>query len=202
MSAKELATPSQTVGPFFRLGLDSLTVADLTKPAVAGRPITIRGIVLDGDGQPVTNALIETWQADAAGHYPGRPASLQPADPSTTSAVRTNGSQVFKGFGRVATDDAGRFELRTIVPGPTPGPQGEPQAPHLAVAIFMRGLLKHLVTRIYFGDDATISHDPVLNMVDQSRRSTLLATPHAGTPGVYDWKVCLQGPEETVFFDI
>jgi protocatechuate 3,4-dioxygenase alpha subunit len=175
-------TPSQTVGPFFRLGLDPLTAADLVMPGTVGRLLVIEGVVYDGDGVPVPDALIETWQADEAGRYD--------ASPST------------RWFGRIATDDAGRFRLRTVMPGRAPAPGGTSQAPHIVVAIFMRGLLKHLVTRIYFADHPANADDPVLLLVDASRRPTLVANPLADAPEVYRWDVHLQGPGETVFFDL
>jgi protocatechuate 3,4-dioxygenase, alpha subunit len=185
-----LVTPSQTVGPFFELGLGMLAVPDLAGPGVTGQPITIQGTIFDGDGRPVTDALLETWQADAHGRYaaPGQlPASVI--------------DRGFRGFGRVATDAAGHFRLRTVRPGPVAGPHGTMQAPHLAVAIFMRGLLRHLATRLYFADSSN-DGDTILNMVDPLRRPTLLAVPQPGTDGVFTWNVRLQGPEETVFFDI
>jgi protocatechuate 3,4-dioxygenase, alpha subunit len=188
-----LTTPSQTVGPFFRLGLDHLAVADVTTPEVTGRTITIQGTVYDGDGRPVTDALIESWQASPDGNY---------SAPSETSDSPTRRPAGFRGFARVATDDTGHFELRTIMPGPTPGPGGTTQAPHLVVTIFMRGLLKQLVTRIYFGDDDTIGTDPILNLIEEPRRHTLLATPQPSDDAAYAWDVWLQGPEETVFFDV
>jgi protocatechuate 3,4-dioxygenase, alpha subunit len=177
-------TPSQTVGPFFQLGLEALAVADVARGA-AGHSITIQGVVFDGHGTPVPDAVIETWQADARGSYP---TSAQPGQ--------------FRGFGRVATGDAGQFQLRTILPGRVSGPGGTPQAPHLVVAIFMRGLLKHLVTRIYFADEAVNAADPILKLVDEARRRTLIAVPWSGSPDTYIWNVHLQGPDETVFFDI
>ncbi len=177
-------TPSQTVGPFFQLGLEALAVADVARGA-AGHAIMVQGVVFDGRGTPVPDAVIETWQADARGSYP---TSAQPGE--------------FRGFGRVATGDAGQFQLRTILPGRVNGPDGTPQAPHLVVAIFMRGLLKHLVTRIYFADEADNGTDPILKLVDAARRRTLLAEPRSGSPDTYTWNVHLQGPDETVFFDI
>ncbi len=198
MVPRSLVTPSQTVGPFFSLGLDPLANADLASAGASGRPITVRGRIFDGDHRPVVDALIETWQADGDGLYP------DPSHPTVSaSQAAIPGARPpmdFQGFGRVATDDAGQFQLRTIKPGPTAGPGGIPQAPYLAVTIFMRGLLKQLVTRIYFGDDTTTGNDPILNLVDQSRRHTLVAIPQSD--GIYSWDVRLQGPEETVFFDI
>jgi protocatechuate 3,4-dioxygenase alpha subunit len=182
------ATTSQTVGPFFQIGFERLCGADLTAPGVAGERVVLEGRVLDGDGVPVPDALLEIWQANAHGRY-AHPDDKQdkPLDPT------------FKGYGRVATDEGGRFRLTTIKPGPVPGPHGTTQAPHLAVSIFMRGLLKRLVTRVYFPDDSRLTNDPVLNLVDPARRETLIAK--AGGAGTLHWDVILQGPHETVFFD-
>jgi protocatechuate 3,4-dioxygenase alpha subunit len=177
-------TPSQTVGPFFQLGLEPLAVSDLTRGA-SGEPITIQGAIFDGNGAPVPDAIIETWQADGSGAYSG---STEPGS--------------FRGFGRVATDDAGRYQLRTVMPGAVPGPGGAAQAPHLVIAIFMRGLLRHLVTRVYFEHEADNAADPILNLVAETRRQTLIAAERPGAAGVYTWNVRLQGQDETVFFDV
>ena len=184
MEAGAGTTPSQTVGPFFRLGVDELCVDDVSK-GDNGPCIIIEGTVFDGAGEPVSDALIETWQADSNGTYPD---------------ARSAGE--FRGFGRVPTDDNGRFRLRTIRPGPVPAPTGAMQAPHLVVAIFMRGLLKQLVTRIYFEHDAMNEADLVLNMVEPARRRTLIATRRPGSGETFAWDVHLQGQDETVFFDV
>lgn len=182
------ATASQTVGPFFHLGLDKLCVADLAGPAASGEKFSIRGRVLDGDGKPVNDALIEIWQANAHGKY-AHPDDVQ--DKPLESG--------FRGFGRIATDDNGEFRFVTIKPARVPGPRGTLQAPHLVVAVFMRGLLKHLVTRMYFPAAAGNDEDPVLALVSKERRLTLVAKP-AGA-GALEWNVILQGRDETVFFD-
>jgi protocatechuate 3,4-dioxygenase alpha subunit len=184
------ATPSNTVGPFFHIGLTALNIADLAGPDVPGERVTIRGYVLDGDGMPVDDAVIETWQANAQGTY------AHPED--TQETPLTPG---FKGFGRVPTGDDGAFCLTTIKPGGVPGPAGTMQAPHLVVMVFMRGLLKHLLTRIYFPEEPGNAGDPVLQRVPPERRATLIARPVAGHEGLLQWNVILQGPEETVFFD-
>ena len=183
-----VATTSQTVGPFFRLGWERLYRDDLTTPATQGERITLGGRVLDGDRVPVPDAVLEVWQANSYGKY-SHPEDSQdkPGDPG------------FQGFGRVATNAGGEFQVTTVKPGPVPGPGGTTQAPHLLVLVFMRGLLKHLVTRIYFPDDPRNANDPVLNLVDSSRRQTLIARPES--PGTLCWNVILQGPNETVFFD-
>jgi protocatechuate 3,4-dioxygenase, alpha subunit len=190
MADDRIVTTAQTVGPFFRLGLDLLAVADLTGPGIVGTVIHVQGTVLDGAGQPVPDALIETWQADSSGHYP---------DLSTAAVTET--PHAFRGFGRVATDDEGRFRLRTIKPGQVALSDGSFQAPHLVVAIFMRGLLKHLMTRVYFADEPTTASDAILSLVDPTRRRTLIATLQPGSTDCFSWDVHVQGRDETVFFD-
>lgn len=182
------ATASQTVGPFFHIGLEKLSIADLAKAAASGEKVSIQGRVLDGDGKPVNDALIEIWQADAQGKY--APADDVPDKPLVTG---------FKGFGRVATGDNGEFRFVTIKPGRVPGQRGALQAPHLVVAVFMRGLLKHLVTRMYFPGEAGNDEDVVLALVPKERRATLVAKPVGD--GALEWNVILQGQDETVFFD-
>lgn len=173
-----VATASQTVGPYFHLATDRFSIADMAGD-VPGEKITIAGRVLDGDGKPVNDALLEIWQAGPDGKL---------------------GAPGFRGFGRVATDDEGVFRFVTVKPGRVDGPDGTPQAPHLAVAIFMRGLLRHLVTRIYFPEDAANGQDAVLGLVPSGRRATLIAAKSA-QPGTFEWNVRLQGEGETVFFD-
>jgi len=182
------ATPSQTVGPFFHRCLDKLCVADLAGTAAIGEKFSIRGRVLDGDGKAVNDALIEIWQANAHGKY------AYPDDVQDKLFERD-----FRGFGRFATDDNGEFRFVTIKPASVPGPRGTLQAPHLVVVVFMRGLLKHLVTRMYFPGVAGNDEDPVLALVTRERRSTLVARP-AGDHSL-EWNVILQGRDETVFFD-
>ena len=183
---KGVATSSQTVGPFFRIGMEALYVSDLA-PAAATDTIAIRGRVIDGEGKPVSDAILEIWQADAHGKY------AHPDDAQDKPLMPG-----FRGFGRVPTDDNGEFRFTTIKPGSVPGPRGLPQAPHLLVAVFMRGLLIHLFTRIYFPDDPANEADPVLKLVPAERRSTLIAR-KAGAG--LEWDVILQGGNETVFFD-
>lgn len=184
------ATASHTVGPFFHIGLAQHHAIDLTGPGVDGERVTILGRVLDGDGRPVGDALIETWQANVHGRY-AHPEDdlLKPLSPG------------FTGFGRVSTDDDGAFRLTTIKPGAVPGPAGTMQAPHLVVVLFMRGLLKHLLTRLYFPDEPANADDPVLNLVPAERRATLVARKSAAEDGVLEWNVILQGADETAFFD-
>ena len=182
-------TPFQTLGPFFDFGLVIPDGDIVAEPAAAGRHITIEGTVRDGVGDLLPDALIEVWQANAAGKY-RHPDDRQdlPIDPS------------FSGFGRVATDEYGRFTFTTIVPGRVPGPDGGLQAPHLAVGFLARGLLTRLVTRIYFEDEPSNAEDAVLALIPAERRATLLAKRIA--PDRYRFDIVLQGPGETVFFDV
>lgn len=187
---KRPATASQTVGPYFDIGLTKYNVPDLAGPGTEGERITIQGRVLDADGNPVNDALIELWQANAGGRY---------AHPEDTQNKPLQ--QGFKGFGRAGTDDGGAFRFSTIRPGRVPGPHGGLQAPHIVVAVFMRGLLKHLVSRIYFPDEPSNAEDPVLRLVEAERRPTLIAANVPGSKGVFEWNVVCAGANETVFFD-
>jgi protocatechuate 3,4-dioxygenase, alpha subunit len=184
------ATASQTVGPFFHIGLTKLSVSDLAAPEVGGKRVTIQGRVLDGDGNPISDALIELWQANQHGKYE------HPEDAQAKPLQRG-----FKGFGRIATNGAGEFRFATIKPGRVPGPAGTLQAPHIVVAVFMRGLLKHLVSRIYFPDEPANTDDPILLLVEPERRATLIATNAPGREGALEWNVVCSGENETVFFD-
>lgn len=184
------ATTSQTVGPFFQIGFEKFCCADLAPPEVPGERIALEGRVLDGDGIPVPDATLEIWQANAHGKY---------AHPDDHQDKPLEAG--FKGYGRVATDEGGRFRFATIKPGPVPGPHGTTQAPHLVVSIFMRGLLKRLVTRVYFPNDSRNADDPVLKLVDRARRETLIARAGPEEAGELLWDVILQGTQETVFFD-
>jgi protocatechuate 3,4-dioxygenase alpha subunit len=184
------ATTSQTVGPYLHIGLTWLITENLAPAGVAGERISIEGRVIDGDGKPVNDALVEIWQANAAGKY------AHPQDRQAKAVEKG-----FRGFGRSATDDQGRFRFHTIKPGRVPAPDGKLQAPHIAVNVFMRGQLKQLVTRIYFPDDPANAQDAVLALVPQDRRGTLIAKQAAGKSGALEWSVVLQGRDETVFFD-
>ena len=157
-------TSSQTVGPYFHLGLIRDGQSNLVRADTKGERIAIEGLVTDGPGTPVTDAMIEIWQANASGKY-AHPADTQdkPIDPA------------FQGHGRVGTDQNGRFRFSTIKPGPVPAPQHAMQAPHLEISIFMRGLLDRLVSRIYFPGEAANADDPILKSVGPSRQETLIA---------------------------
>ena len=183
-------TTSQTVGPFFSIGLTRMKHDDLVSAGTSGERVVIEGRVLDGDGKPVPDAIIEIWQANSYGKY-AHPEDQQdkPVEPS------------FSGYGRVPTDDDGKFRFTTIKPGPVPDLDGKLQAPHIVVSVFARGLLRRLVTRIYFPDEPANAADFVLNLVEASRRETLIAKKIAGASGTLKWDVVLQGPNETVFFD-
>jgi protocatechuate 3,4-dioxygenase, alpha subunit len=189
-------TPSQTIGPFFAAGLGP-GWPDLAEGGEGGERIAVQGRVLDGDGRPVPDAMLEIWQADAKGQYPG------PA-PGTAAHPRS-GPPAFRGFGRTLTDPRGEYRFTTIKPGRVPGPGGALQAPHLNLTIFARGLLRHLTTRIYFADEPSNEADPILAAVaDPAARRTLLAARQGGpsTTAPYRFDVILQGEGETAFFDI
>ncbi len=179
-------TPSQTVGPFFGFALPwpdgPFVVPEGTESA-----IWITGRVLDGAGEPIPDALIETWQADRDGHYD------HPEDPEPARG--------FRGFGRSPTDGDGRYGILTVKPGRVPGPDGALQAPHLDVSVFARGLLQRLVTRIYFADEQEANErDPILALIaEPSARATLVASK---TADGYRFDIRLQGDGETVFFDL
>jgi protocatechuate 3,4-dioxygenase alpha subunit len=191
-------TPSQTVGPFFAPALtpgkdypwQQPIANDLITPDASGERIRIEGRVFDCDGAPVSDAMIEIWQADAAGRY------AHPADTQRPNAK-------FQGFGRSGTDAEGRYSFSTIKPGSVAGPTGKPQAPHILVAVFARGLPRHAYTRIYFADEAGNAGDQILALVPAERRATLIAKREEknGAP-VYVFDIKLQGDDETVFFDV
>lgn len=185
-------TPSQTVGPFFHLGcIEHASVGSLVTPATKGERIRLVCHVFDGEGQPVPDAMIEIWQANAEGRY-AHPEDTQPKalDPS------------FNGFGRLATDEQGSCAFETIKPGRVPGNDGALQAPHINVSVFARGILLRLATRIYFAGEPTNAEDPVLALVPADRRSTLLAQRDAADNSRWLFDIHLCGENETVFFNI
>lgn len=183
-----VATVSQTVGPYFKIGLAWLFDHDVAGPAAIGERLTIAGRVLDGDGQPVPDALLEIWQADASGTY-------------SASAGAGQTAASFKGHARIPTGDDGTFRFETVKPGRVSAPDGGLQAPHILVTVFMRGLLRPLWTRIYFAGDPANAADLLLGLVPEGRRRTLLAEPRGGRADALEWNVVLQGPDETVFFE-
>ncbi|TJZ90934.1 protocatechuate 3,4-dioxygenase subunit alpha [Paracoccus gahaiensis] len=187
-------TPSQTAGPYVHLGL-APAAAGVARPGrdlgfggvpggVPGPRIRVTGRVFDGMGAPVTDVLIEVWQADAGGFYPGQPGA----------------APGFAGWARVVPDfDTGLFALDTILPGAVPGPGGRLLAPHLSLWLVARGINTGLQTRMYFPDRDNAA-DPVLSLIEPPRRRrTLIAT---GADGAYRFDIHLQGDRETVFLDV
>ena len=194
------ATTWQTVGPFFKIGLAWLYRDDLAGADASGERIDITGRVVDADGKTVPDAVLELWQANAHGKY------AHPEDEQDKPL-----DAEFSGFGRIATDDQGRFRFTTIKPGQVPAPEPSAKsgaawsplrAPHINVSICTRGLLRRLVTRIYFPDEAANATDFALVQVHPARRSTLIAKRSAASYSNFEWDIILQGANETVFFDI
>jgi protocatechuate 3,4-dioxygenase, alpha subunit len=185
LSERLEVTPSQTVGPFFAIGLpwpEGPNAAAADEPGA----LVISGVLTDGEGKPIGEGMIETWQPDADGNFGERPG--------------------FRGFARAATDDDGFWTIRTVKPGRVPGVGGlggsgsARQAPHIDVSVFGRGLFHRSVTRIYFADEeAANAEDPVLATVPVDRRDTLLAM---RTDDGYRFDIRLEGDGETVFFDV
>jgi protocatechuate 3,4-dioxygenase alpha subunit len=184
-------TPSQTVGPYHHYALPyegGERLVDNDDPDA----VRLIGVVVDGDGQPVSDALVEIWQANRAGRY------AHPEDQREDLPLEEG----FTGFGRFPTDVDGRYEFRTVKPGPVPGPDGRtPQAPHIQVTVFARGLLRQLVTRVYFPDEEEANAaDPLLSSIeDPAARSTLIARQ---LDGAYGFDIHLQGDRQTVFLDV
>ena len=207
-------TPWQTVGPYFHYGLpwkggadlvgrsDMGARPDLMPPEhfllsdsnVSGTPegevIALAGCVYDADGKPIEDARIEIWQANAKGRY------ASPDDDRTEVALDRH----FVGFGRASADKAGVFRFRTLRPGRVPGPGNSLQAPHIALSVFGRGLLKRLPTRLYFADGEGNETDPILALVPESRRHSLIA--QRKPDGTWWLDINLAGESETVFFDL
>jgi len=184
--------PSQTVGPYFQIGMtDHHSIGKMAGPMAKGERVKLTVTVLDIEGKPVDDAMIEIWQANADGKY-NHPDDKQdkPIDPA------------FRGFGRQGTNENGVCTFQTIRPGRVPGPDGTLQAPHLEVSVFARGLLMRLPTRIYFAGDPANDEDPILALVPKDRRGTLMAQPVRGESGGWRFTVNLGGDQETVFFDV
>jgi len=176
------ATASQTAGPYWHM-IDFPAWADLLRAegpnaGAAGERITLAGVITDGAGAVVPDAMVELWQADPKGSYDG----------------------AFHGFGRCATDAQGRFCFMTLKPGAVPGPGNSTQAPHITLTIFARGLMSGLVTRAYFAGDARLAEDPILARVPETRRGTLIARPTG--QGEWQLDIRLQGEGETVFLTV
>jgi protocatechuate 3,4-dioxygenase alpha subunit len=185
-------TPSQTIGPFFHLALTTdETLGRLVSGGATGDPIELRVRVIDGDGVPLGDAMIELWQADANGKF------NHPAD-----AQESLGDPGFRGFGRLATNDQGSCSFETVKPGRVAGSEGERQAPHINVSVFARGLLTRLFTRIYFEGDAANEQDSILALVPEGRRGTLMAREDSKNRGIWSFEIRLCCEDETVFFDI
>jgi protocatechuate 3,4-dioxygenase alpha subunit len=185
--ASEGITPWQTVGPFFHYALPyeaGPQVAGASRPGA----VVLHGRVLDGAGDPVPDALVEVWQADEAGRFVDRPGIFEAPGP-----------EGFRGFGRCATDPDGRYWFSTVKPAGVPTEDGLDQAPHVALSVLARGMLRRVVTRVYFEDSPQNSTDPFLASVDASRVATLVA---ARDRDGYLFDVRLQGADETVFLDV
>jgi protocatechuate 3,4-dioxygenase alpha subunit len=211
-------TPWQTTGPFLHFGLPWKGAADLTgdsdlgsradliapghdhgvahvhanRERTLGERIELVGRVYDNGGAPILDSLIEIWQANAAGRY------AHPEDRRDELAI----DPAFPGYGRCASDNKGVFRFRTIRPGRVPGPGNTLQAPHIALGLMGPGFLKRLVTRIYFPDAQGNAEDPILGLVPEMRRSTLIALKEPGAANLYRFDIHLGGARETVFFDI
>ena len=170
-------SPSQTAGPYWHL-IDHPEWADLLRDQPGHAPLTLTGRITDGDGAPCGDAMVELWQAGPDGTYEAG----------------------FEGFGRCATDGDGVFRFTTTRPGPVPGPGNSLQAPHVTLSIFARGLMHHVTTRAYFEAEPLNDADPILALVPQTRRHTMLARQTA--PCVWTLDIRLQGAGETVFLDI
>lgn len=183
-------TPSQTIGPFFHIGLpyeEGERLISLEDPDA----VRLTGAIYDGEGAPVPDAMVEIWQANRAGRY------AHPEDRREDLPLEED----FTGFGRCSTNSEGRYEFVTVKPGAVPDPDGQAQAPHILMSIFARGLLRQLVTRIYFSNEEEANaNDPILALVeDPAERSTLIAQQ---LDGAFELDIHLQGDRQTIFFDV
>jgi protocatechuate 3,4-dioxygenase alpha subunit len=187
-------TAWQTVGPYLHIGLTWLNTDNLVGEGVTGQRVTIAGTLVEANGQPIPDGMIEIWQANAHGKY------NHPEDDQDKPVEKG-----FLGFGRVPTDESGGFRFHTVKPGRVPGADGKLQAPHIMVSVFARGILKRMATRIYFPDEPSNAQDSVLNLVPAERRDTLIAKRVPDQDGVVRFNIVIQGSwlgqDETVFFD-
>jgi protocatechuate 3,4-dioxygenase alpha subunit len=185
-------TASQTVGPFFHFGLILGGENVLVNERTSGERVYVEGRVLDGAGEPVSDALVEIWQADAQGIF------NHPADPRHQQA-----DPFFRGFGRFGTAGDGKFWFKTIKPGPVSWDDQQDQAPHINIRVFARGMLIHAVTRLYFSDESANQADPVLNSIEDANRRQSLITRRVESADLptYHFDIHLQGERETIFFD-
>ena len=180
-------TASQTVGPYLHIGLCWLTCEAIAAADTPGEHVDLRARVLDADGLPISDALVEIWQADAKGRY------VHPED------LNQPPSTGFRGFGRVPTDAQGRFAFHTIKPGPVADPEGGLQAPHLLVSVFMRGAAQGVVARMYFPEEPRNADDRVLRRC--RRNGAERWWPGGVDHNALEWDIHMQGQDETVFFD-
>lgn len=186
-----IPTPSQTAGPFFHLGFSRTFDGTIATPDARGDHVRLICRVIDGDGTPLPDAMIELWQANSEGKY-------HSADDHQVRSLDPG----FRGFGRLPTSEDGTCTFETLKPGRVPGLADILQAPHINVSIFARGILKRLATRIYFSGDPANLEDPVLALVPADRRETLMAKPDARLAGTWCFDIHLCGEGETVFFDV
>jgi len=187
-----MSLPSQTIGPFFHFSLTwNPALGCLARANAKGEHIRVRFRLVDGDGAAVPDGMLEIWQADAAGKYDHPEDTQEQAhDPALC------------GFGRLATDNEGYCTFETVYPGRVRDGQCGWQASHLNVSVFARGLLGRLCTRVYFEGDSALGRDPVLALVPEDRRHTLIARRDANESAHWKFEIRLQGEQETVFFDI
>src|SRR5215831_7212957 len=186
-----MITASQTVGPFFSFSLTEKPLGQMRQPRSSGEPVRLVIRLLDGEGNPIPDGIIELWQADANGKYQ-HPEDKQRGAPDET----------FCGFGRMGTDQTGNCVFETIRPGRVPGLTETRQAPHINVIVLARGMLLPLFTRIYFAGESTDKDDAALLKVPEDRRSTLLAQSDTHQQGTWNFDIHLCGDRETVFFDL
>ncbi len=186
--ASEGVTPWQTVGPYFHYALPYDSGPQVSGASRAGA-FTLHGYVYDADGDPIPDALVEVWQADESGRFVDRAGIFEAPD-----------DDGFRGFGRSDTDADGRYFFTTVKPAGVPTADGADQAPHIAMSVFARGMLRRVVTRVYFDDEPSANAaDPLLSSGEASRSATLVAV---SEDGGYRFDVRLQGADETVFLDV